>query len=79
MALGKLGELQKRSGELKKKEEILSFIEKLEIPSNLKAELLNGPMNIGFVLPPAPAGCIIDTTNLSINRMIEKVRAYEKE
>lgn len=79
IAIGKLSELNQRSGELTKKEEILSFVEKLEIPPDLKAELLRGPINMGVIFPPVPMGWAIDTTKQSIDRMLEKVRNYKEE
>ena len=79
VALGKLRELQNRTSELKKEEELFSFIEKLEIPPGLKTELLKEPISIGFILPPVPMGLVIDATKNSISRMIEKIRNYHEE
>lgn len=79
VALGKLRELQSRSAELTDDKEILSFVEGLEIPLDLKTELLRGPTNMGVIFPPIPMGWAIDTTKQSIDRMLEKIRNYKEE
>ena len=79
IALGKLGELKNRAGEIKEDADILSAVELIEMPEELKKELLSMTIDLGVILPPVPMGWLINTTEETIDRMIKKIRNYKEK
>lgn len=78
VALRELNNLKQRASELTKKEKILFIIENLDLPPELKVELLREPISLGIILPPMPMGWAVNTTEQTIDRMIEKIRNFKE-
>jgi len=79
IALERLEELKNRTGEIKHENDILSVVELIEMPADLKKDLLAGPINLGIILPPVPIPWAVDTTEKTIEKMTKKIRNYSGE
>ena len=76
IALGRLGEFLKRISKKTSKEDVLSAVEGLNIPSNLKSHLLSQLTNRGIIFAPAFTAWAQFNPEEAILWTIKEIRNY---
>ena len=77
IALGKLGELQKRVNELKTADEIYIAVDRLDIPKALKLNIFRRLLGTGVALSPI-SGFEVFTPSSALQSAMDEIRDYEE-
>ncbi|MFA6285169.1 MAG: hypothetical protein WC643_01410 [Parcubacteria group bacterium] len=76
--LDKLEKLRQRAVEIKTDNDILSAIEKIEMPESLRELIRSVPISTGTVNSPA-AGLTVNLAERTITRIIKTIQDYKGE